>query len=708
MYATHAPYPQFTDNNGRPLEAGYIYYGVAGKNPETDPITVYWDKAGSQPAAQPVRTSNGYAVRAGTPADIYAQTDYSISVKDKNNNLIYYKGSAVENTGQYLPAINVKDSAFGAVGNGVADDTLSIQAAINAAASAGGGLVYLPSGAYKVTSGLVINTGGVTIIGQQLKASTVVPVGNFNAITITGGAQGCTIENLTFDAALATGGSLFNVSNADRTFIKNIIALNPYCVSYAERFNLLTFENIWANGCRGDYMFMLHGTPALRSDVCVFNNVTGSADTSITPANRSIGLIWEGNVHTVTTNGLRFVTPYQGILIRNAGGGTYPAQCPAFLQSDDLEIDFPYAEGVRIESGYSIWLSNPYLCNSSTAQGLYVASGCYVGGLSNGKICGNYQEGIAVGGTDWNFSNTHVALNSWTSGNLGNYAGVHVLGTAKRINFSGVHSGNEEGSGATHTYGLLVDVGASNIEWSGGYLGGNLFEPWRDESAGGNDNFEVTASGSLLSIIDNVMMGTSDGYRAKAIPSISGGVITSVVVSDGGACYGQSPQVFAFDPAGTGSGAILAATVSNGVVTGVTVTNGGVNYSANTKIYFRPLNTEPTIRPYSAASSGVNLRMRAKGTSNVVNIGNDSGNGLQVWTPPNSVNFMMFKGNISGAAPELYAAGTDTDIDFKITPKGAGRIQLGAQFNAAADAPIVGYFEVRDTSGNIRKIACVS
>jgi hypothetical protein len=46
--------------------------------------------------------------------------------------------------------VSVKD--FGAVGDGVADDTVAIQAAIDYVYSVNGGTVYLPAGAYKVTS----------------------------------------------------------------------------------------------------------------------------------------------------------------------------------------------------------------------------------------------------------------------------------------------------------------------------------------------------------------------------------------------------------------------------------------------------------------------------------------------------------------------------------------------------------------------------
>ncbi|MEZ0262239.1 MAG: Ig-like domain-containing protein [Alphaproteobacteria bacterium] len=72
---------------------------------------------------------------------------------------------------------NVLD--YGATGNGVTDDTAAIQAAIDAAAAAGGGEVYLPAGTYIVTGGEEASDGAIqifdniTVYGDGMGTTTI-------------------------------------------------------------------------------------------------------------------------------------------------------------------------------------------------------------------------------------------------------------------------------------------------------------------------------------------------------------------------------------------------------------------------------------------------------------------------------------------------------------------------------------------------------
>lgn len=154
MFAIEADYPLFTDvRSGLPLTGGSVYIGQAGQNPETHPVTVYWDADGTQPAAQPIKTVNGYPARAGTPAVLYITGDFSITVRDAAGAFMRTAlnssrlATALQgpNGGSFIgweqdgvdPALRdllmklrdapVTPADFEAVGDGVADDTTAIK-----------------------------------------------------------------------------------------------------------------------------------------------------------------------------------------------------------------------------------------------------------------------------------------------------------------------------------------------------------------------------------------------------------------------------------------------------------------------------------------------------------------------------------------------------------------------------------------------------
>ncbi len=163
--ATENPIALYMDSDGTPLDSGYVYFGAINQNPETNPITVYWDAAGTQPAAQPIRTVNGMTARNGAPAIVYAGSDYSNTVRSKKGVLVtaFQQASAfsfplqmqqslaaslgsslvgwirsaigaIARTVQDKLGERVSVLDFGADPIGVVDSTSAIQAAINHAA----------------------------------------------------------------------------------------------------------------------------------------------------------------------------------------------------------------------------------------------------------------------------------------------------------------------------------------------------------------------------------------------------------------------------------------------------------------------------------------------------------------------------------------------------------------------------------------------
>ena len=199
-------YPIFTDIDGQPLENGYIFIGSANLNPQTNPINVYWDAALTIQATQPIRTLAGYPSNSGTPARLYVNSDYSIRVQNRNGSMVYSAPTATERYNDVVVSgvnaedviydppftnavatnveaklaqtVSVKD--FGAVGDGVTDDTAAIQTAINYVKNAANvTTIYFPVGQYKVTSTLnATASAGIQLVGDGGPISGTVILGD--------------------------------------------------------------------------------------------------------------------------------------------------------------------------------------------------------------------------------------------------------------------------------------------------------------------------------------------------------------------------------------------------------------------------------------------------------------------------------------------------------------------------------------------------
>ncbi len=162
------------------------------------------------------------------------------------------------------PTYNVKN--YGAVGNGIQDDTNAIQAAINAVDPAAGGTVYVPSGVYIVRYNA---QGGNTSLklksnmtfqmdaGAEIKLAAnnsgwyqVLNVGNAQDVTITGGT-------ITGDRASHTGAT----------------GEYGYGISVWNGKNI-TIDGVKARDCWGDGFFV-NGTNGTTTQNVTIQNCTG-------------------------------------------------------------------------------------------------------------------------------------------------------------------------------------------------------------------------------------------------------------------------------------------------------------------------------------------------------------------------------------------------------------------------------------------------
>jgi hypothetical protein len=83
---------------------------------------------------------------------------------------------------RFADVVNVKD--FGAIGDGVTDDTAAIQAAIDQAGSQGGGSVFFPAGQYLISATLSITQPNIALFGDALECSYINRSSNFTGGTI--------------------------------------------------------------------------------------------------------------------------------------------------------------------------------------------------------------------------------------------------------------------------------------------------------------------------------------------------------------------------------------------------------------------------------------------------------------------------------------------------------------------------------------------
>jgi len=184
---TPVPKIQFFDANGNPLAGGKLYSYDAGT---TTPRPTYTNYGGATPNANPVILDSRGEANVWLDTSLYkfkltSATDVEIWTVDNVGGaatLAQFAASggsalvgfiqagtgAVTRTAQakMRDVVSVKD--FGAVGDGVADDTAAIHAAINAVLSRNGA-VYFPAGKYRVTSGYTNSTNNsLVMFGEGL------------------------------------------------------------------------------------------------------------------------------------------------------------------------------------------------------------------------------------------------------------------------------------------------------------------------------------------------------------------------------------------------------------------------------------------------------------------------------------------------------------------------------------------------------------
>jgi hypothetical protein len=174
------------------------------------------------------------------------------SVGSENVGFLQAGTGAVARTSQskLRESVSVKD--FGAVGDGLVDDTAAIQAAIDSVYSKGGG-VYFPNGTYKTTATLKVKRSYVTLSGAGRGASRILITGDYigikfeNPDLVNGGyAQlfHCALTDITLDHSTGiTVSCALNLRQSRVFILNNVVILKHQRSIYIEGGQAGEFSN---------------------------------------------------------------------------------------------------------------------------------------------------------------------------------------------------------------------------------------------------------------------------------------------------------------------------------------------------------------------------------------------------------------------------------------------------------------------------------
>ena len=266
-------------------------------------------------------------------------------------------------------SVNVRD--FGAVGDGVADDAVAIQAAVTAVATTGQGL-YFPAGTYKATTAIT-STGHLNVFGEGDKS-----VIDFSGATIAG-------------SCITVSGALTQIQNISSASIYGLTVTFASAPSLAIDDVFCIYDTDLWNTIRPYYY---------KGEWCQVKGVAGSAATvtnplydSYTPATTTV---YKLESKAVSFRNLRLV----------GGANTFGLLKLQFCEQAKLENVSVYNEnyqGVEFDRCYNSEVTNCYMFNKGT--GTLDDYGIIFSNSQKFRVIGGdyyaRRHGITIGGGDY-------------------------------------------------------------------------------------------------------------------------------------------------------------------------------------------------------------------------------------------------------------------------------------------------------------------
>jgi hypothetical protein len=306
--------------------------------------------------------------------------------------------------------INVKDAPFNAKGNGIADDTVAIQAAINSVPFGSRGVIFFPVGNYMISATLIINNDSISLVsmGQRSGAATISILPGFDpsyALIVgnTRNADSCLISGMGFigrNSTTSTGKGILFRSNGGKIVQTKVVYFGGNGVevgAFSGTVYEIFFEDVELaiNGMNsttpGDNLVINGGA----SD-CEYHRVISQGDVAKSTTNNCITLNGAGQQKFVDCH--CYFARNDGFLI-NSGfgcqllGGEYETNGLNGIESSGINL---FVIGVSCFSNVNTDIGAYAL---STIIGCTMFSACfaniYVNSANGGTVSDNKLSGAA-------------------------------------------------------------------------------------------------------------------------------------------------------------------------------------------------------------------------------------------------------------------------------------------------------------------------
>lgn len=249
-------------------------------------------------------------------------------------------------------------TSYGATGGDTSNDTAAIQNAVNAAETAGGGVVYFPNGSYYVSS---ISVGSGVVLQGQDEYGT----------------------KLYYAGAGGPGSMISSKGTASRNGIPQLQGIARLSILMPDPSNIAArpdvFIGLGDRGFNGD-VYTLAGNRIFVSDVNLsYDYTTGNSDPAY--AHRGIGIIWYAKERVLFQN-----NHFVGWLANNVG--TYMKEY-CIIRGNSYE----YAAGYVHDTATYLFAEN----NTVRIHPEYNQNSHGIFGRANAYMAGNYVEGAGDG-----------------------------------------------------------------------------------------------------------------------------------------------------------------------------------------------------------------------------------------------------------------------------------------------------------------------